>query len=98
MTRMVRAELLKLRRNRSVWIGAGLVVFALPLALLAMTVLVDRGRLGGTDRTIVTMALLLGPGLIGAALIGTTAGAADREAGVLRSLASTGVPRSTLFW
>jgi hypothetical protein len=98
MTRMVGAELLKLRRNRAVWIGAALVVFALPLALLAMTFLVDRGRLGGTDRTIVTMALLLGPGLIGAAMIGTTAGGADREAGVLRSLASTGVPRSTLFW
>ena len=86
MTRMVEAELLKLRRNRAVWIGAALVVFALPLALLAMTFLVDRERLGGTDRTIVTMALLLGPGLIGAAMIGTTAGGADREAGVLRSL------------
>lgn len=98
MTRMVGAELLKLRRNRAVWTCAGLVVFALPLALLAMTFLVDRGRLGGTDRTSVTMALLLGPGLIGAAMIGIAAGGADREAGVLRSLASTGVPRSTLFW
>lgn len=98
MTRMVGAELLKLHRNRAVWIGAGLVVVALPLALLVMTWLVDRTRVGGTDRAEVTMALLLGPGLIGAAMIGTAAGAADREAGVLRSLASTGVPRSTLFW
>lgn len=98
MTRMVEAELLKLRRNRAVWAAAGLVVIGLPLALLAMTWLVDRGRLGGTDRTEVTLALLLGPGLVGAAMIGIAAGAADREAGVLRSLASTGVPRSTLFW
>lgn len=98
MTRMVRAELLKLHRNRAVWIGAGLVIVALPVALLLMTLALTSERIGGVSRAATTFELLLGPGLIGAALIGIGAGAIDREAGVLRSLASTGRPRSTLVW
>ncbi len=98
MTRMVGAELLKLRRNRSVWIGALLVVVGLPLLLLLMNYAISGDRVGGIERTTTTLELLLGPGLVGAALIGIAAGTMDREAGVLRSLASTGRSRSTLFW
>lgn len=98
MTAMLAAELLKLRRNRAVTVGGLLVAVGGPVAILLMTWVVSPDRVGGIDRTEATMAMLIGPGLFAAALIGIAGGAADREAGVLRSLAGTGVPRATLFW
>ncbi|MBF6620920.1 MAG: ABC transporter permease [Patulibacter sp.] len=97
MTRLVSAELLKLRRNRAVWAAGGAVAILLPVALLLMTYALDDTRVGGVARAGNTFEVLLGPGLIGAAMIGVSAGSLDREAGVLRSLASAGSSRTTLF-
>jgi hypothetical protein len=98
MTRMISAELLKLRHSRAVWLGAAVTVIGIPVAVLLMTFVVGSHRVGGQERSSITAQFLLGPGLLAATLVGIAAGTADRTSGVLRSLVSTGRPRAQLFW
>ncbi|MGX6448301.1 ABC transporter permease [Patulibacter sp. S7RM1-6] len=93
---MVRAELLKLRRSRSVVLGALVTVLGLPLGLLGMIALVDSVHVDGGEFAVKCVEVLLGPGLVGATLIGVAAGTADRTSGVLRVLVATGRPRGQL--
>ncbi|WP_210494936.1 ABC transporter permease [Patulibacter sp. SYSU D01012] len=97
MAAMVRAELLKLRRSRSVLLGALATVLGLPLGLLAMIAVVGQLPVDGGEFAEKCAEVLLGPGLIGATLIGVAAGSGDRTAGVLPVLAATGRPRGQLL-
>jgi hypothetical protein len=97
MVRMVRAELLRLHRSRTVWLGAAVTVVVLPLAFLALIAMVDTIRTDGGWFAEKCVEILLGPGLVGATLIGVVAGTADRVSGVLPVLVATGRPRGQLF-
>lgn len=97
MIRMIRAELLRLHRSRTVWIGAVVTVLGLPLGFLALTAMVDTVRTDGGTFAAHAVEILLGPGLVGATLIGVVAGTADRVSGVLPVLVATGRPRGQLF-
>lgn len=97
MLRMIRAELLRLRRSRTVWAGAAITVLVLPLAFLALIAMVDTIRTDGGEYAGKCVEILLGPGLVGATLIGVVAGTADRVSGVLPVLVATGRPRGQLF-
>jgi hypothetical protein len=97
MVRMVRAELLRLRRSRTVWLGAAVTVLVLPLAFLALVAMVETIHTDGGWFAEKCVEILLGPGLLGATLIGVVAGTADRVSGVLPVLVATGRPRGQLF-
>lgn len=97
MGRMVAAELLKLRRSRSVLLGVLATVLGLPLGFLAMIAVVGQLPVDGGEFAEKGVQILLGPGLIGATLIGVVAGTGDRAAGVLPVLVATGRPRGQLL-
>jgi hypothetical protein len=98
MSRMILAELLRLRRTRAVWGAALFTVVVVPVGTLMLNLVSSATRIGGIDAADITIALVLGPGLVGPAMVGVTAGIADRTAGVFSTLAATGRPRASLFW
>ncbi|WP_320672121.1 hypothetical protein [Patulibacter defluvii] len=98
MSRMIPAELLRLRRTRAVWVACFFTVILVPLGTLFLNLISSATRIGGIDAADITIALVLGPGLVGPAMVGVTAGIADRSAGVFATLAATGRPRTSLFW
>src|SRR3954452_18374433 len=86
--RLVRADLLKLRRRRGiVGVVAGLVFLAVAVYYVA----------GGDDFETATGILTLVATVAGA-VFGATAGGADIETGVFRDLVATGRSRSALFF
>jgi hypothetical protein len=101
--RLVRAELLKLRRRRGlVLLGALLTIAPMligfgSLAVLHATDPAGHGPAGGIDNLAGSLDLLCLLGMIAAMLIGTTAGAGDLSAGVFRELVATGRSRRALY-
>jgi hypothetical protein len=101
--KLVRAELLKLRKRRGL-VAAAAVVTIVPVAI-GYTVLsilhasnpAKYGPAGGIDNFTGSIELLTQIGVVAAILIGATAGAGDRGAGVFRELVVTGRSRLALF-
>jgi hypothetical protein len=95
--RLIRAELLKLRRRHGMvalcallTVGTVLIFFGVLVGLHGL----DAG--GATRFADATGALTMVAGVIGI-IVGATAGGADIEAGVFRDLAATGRSRNALF-
>jgi hypothetical protein len=102
-TRMVSAELLKLRRRRGLvaWsaiftIGVVVLVFGV-MAILHAENPGKYAPAGGVSNLATAMGLLATFGSVAAILLGATAGAGDTQAGVFRDLVSTGRSRLALF-
>lgn len=103
MTRLVRAEILKLATRRGLMgaallltVGATLVIYGI-LAALHATDPAHHPIVGGINHFDDGMFSLVQLGTIAAVLIGATAGAGDLAAGFFRNLVVTGRPRSSLF-
>jgi len=94
MTRLISAEVLKLRRR------TGMVVMTAVLTVVAVgiyyAVQAIRGDVGGHFGD--AIAVLAMAGSVAGAIVGATAGAADIEAGVFRDLVATGRSRLALFF
>jgi len=101
--RLVSAELLRLRKRRSL-VLSGLALTVLPM-IIGYTVLLSvhaanpakHGPAGGVDNLSGSIGLLSTLGVIVAILIGSTLGAGDLSAGVFRELVITGRSRLALF-
>ena len=101
--RLIRAEFLKLRKRRGLVAAAALATIA-PVAI-GYTVLSilhawnpeKYDHAGGIDNFTGSIELLTQIGVVAAILIGATAGAGDRGAGVFRELVVTGRSRLALF-
>jgi ABC-type transport system involved in multi-copper enzyme maturation permease subunit len=101
--RLIRAEILKLRRRRGLLIATGaltLGVAVLFYAIVSVLHAVDPGtyRAGGGEGLDSVAALLALSGAVAGTIVGATAGGADIEAGVFRDLAATGRSRTALFF
>ena len=101
--RLVRAEVLKLRRRPGLMAATGLLAFAsavLYLAVLAVLHAFDpaaHAGAGGATHFDDAVGILGMAGPVAGVLVGATAGGADIEAGVFRDLAATGRSRTALF-
>jgi hypothetical protein len=103
MSRLVSAEVLKLRKHRGLVISA-FALTVLPM-LIAYTILLSlhaanpakHGPAGGLHNFSDSIDLLTMLGVIAAILIGSTLGAGDLSSGVFRELVVTGRPRVALF-
>ncbi len=102
--RLERAEFLKLRESRSVWIPLALLtVGAIAVMYIAVELFhlynsAKYGSAGGTanfERALMIMGQL--GGMIAAGLVGAAAGTQDLSSGVFRDLVSTGRSRARLF-
>jgi hypothetical protein len=101
--RLIRAELLKLRKRRGLVAAAAVVTIA-PVAIgytvLAILHASNPERYapaGGIDNFTGSIELMTQIGVVAAILVGATAGAGDRGAGVFRELVVTGRSRLALF-
>jgi ABC-type transport system involved in multi-copper enzyme maturation permease subunit len=101
---MVRAELLKLRRRRSIiatamFLSLGVIVlYFVVLELEHLRTPSQYGPAGGVqnfDHALVLLSIFFGS--LMAILVGTEAGTADTASGVFRDLVVTGRPRGWLF-
>jgi putative exporter of polyketide antibiotics len=101
--RLVRAEVLKLRRRPGLMAAAGVLAFAsavLYLVVLMVLHAIDPGGhagAGGAAHFDDAMGILGMAAPVAGVLVGATAGGADIEAGVFRDLAATGRSRTALF-
>lgn len=101
--RLVRAEFLKLRKRRGLVAAATVLTIApIVIGFAVLTVLhaVDPERYepaGGFENLQGSLELLTQIGMVAAVLVGATAGAGDRGAGVFRELVVTGRSRWQLF-
>jgi ABC-type transport system involved in multi-copper enzyme maturation permease subunit len=101
--RLIRAELLKLRRRRGMLALAALVT--LGVVALAYTVMAVQhggnpdkyGPAGGLSNYKDSIEVLLILATVAGTIVGSTAGAQDIESGVFRDLAATGRSRVALF-
>lgn len=102
--RLIRAEVLKLRRRRGLMVATAIFTVgavAIYYAIVALLHLADpgaNGAAGGLHGFDATIGLLSLTGAVAGVLVGATAGGADIEAGVFRDLAATGRSRSALFF
>jgi hypothetical protein len=101
--RLVAAELLKLRRRRTL-VAAGLLLLVAPMIVSYVVLAVlhaanpgKYGPAGGIDNLRGSLRLLSQIGVVAAVLIGVNAGGSDLAAGVFRELVITGRPRLALF-
>ena len=101
--KLVRAELLKLRKRRGLVAAAAVVTIApvvvgyTVLAILHATDPARHDPAGGIENFTASIELMTQVGVVAAILVGATAGAGDRGAGVFRELVVTGRPRLALF-
>jgi ABC-type transport system involved in multi-copper enzyme maturation permease subunit len=101
--RLIRAEILKLRRRRGLMIWTALLTFgAAGLCFVigaTMHVIDPKGwsPAGGRESFDTAMGVLAMAGAVAGTLVGATAGGADIEAGVFRDLAATGRSRGALL-
>jgi ABC-type transport system involved in multi-copper enzyme maturation permease subunit len=102
--RLERAELLKLRKSRGVWIPTALLTVGAMIVMytaLEMFHLYDSTKYGPAGGTINFghAMFLMGQlaGMIAAALVGAAAGTQDLSSGVFRDLVSSGRSRTRLY-
>jgi hypothetical protein len=101
--RLVRAELLKLRKRRGLVATVGALTVAVPivaygiLAILHAANPAHHGPAGGVTNLGNGLFVLAALGAVAATLVGATAGAGDLSAGVFRELVITGRARHALF-
>jgi ABC-2 family transporter protein len=101
--RLIRAEVLKLRRRRGMLALAALVtlgVMALAFTVMAVQHSSNPGKYGpagGLSNYKDSIEVLLVLSIVAGAIVGSTAGAQDIESGVFRDLAATGRSRVALF-
>jgi ABC-type transport system involved in multi-copper enzyme maturation permease subunit len=102
--RMVAAEILKLRRNRTIMVVAFLLSFGVVAIMFGYQAIqhasnpAQNGPAGGIDgfkHGVESLGVFFG--LLAASLIGTEAGTADISTGVFRDLVATGRSRLALF-
>ena len=102
--RMLGAEILKLRRNRTIMVAAFLLTFGLVAVMFGYDALQHAsnpsqnppaGGMTGFARGVKSLGVLFG--MLAAALIGTEAGTADISTGVFRDLVATGRSRLSLY-
>jgi ABC-type transport system involved in multi-copper enzyme maturation permease subunit len=102
--RLERAELLKLRKSRGVWIPTAILTVGViaimytAVELFHVSNSTKYGPAGGTinfGHAIMLMGQIAG--MIAAALVGAAAGTQDLSSGVFRDLVSTGRSRTRLF-
>lgn len=92
--RLIRAEVLKLRRRNGMLAMTAILTFvAVAVYYLVQTI---RGDADGHFND--AIAVLAMAGSVAGAIVGATAGAADIEAGVFRDLVATGRSRLALFF
>ena len=102
--RLERAEFLKLRKSRGVWIPLALLtigaitVMYTALELFHLSNSAKYGPAGGTDKFQIALTLLgqMG-GMIAVGLVGAAAGTQDLSSGVYRDLVASGKSRARLF-
>jgi hypothetical protein len=101
--RLIKADVLKLRRRRGMLALAFLVTVGAAVLIYTITALqhgsnpIKYGPAGGLKHYQNSIGFLNSMVLVVAALVGATAGAADIESGVFRDLAATGRSRVALF-
>jgi hypothetical protein len=101
--RLIKADVLKLRRRRGMLALAFLVTVGAAVLIYTVTALqhgsnpIKYGPAGGLKHYQSSIGFLNSMLLVVAALVGATAGAADIESGVFRDLAATGRSRVALF-
>ena len=102
--RLVRAEVLKLRKRRglvatvtAMTIGAPVVLYGVLVALHAANP-AHHGPAGGVTNLAHGVFILGALGTVASILVGSSAGADDLNAGVFRELVVTGRSRWSLFW
>jgi hypothetical protein len=101
--RLIKADVLKLRRRRGLLALAFLVTVGAAVLIYTVTALqhgsnpIKHGPAGGLKHYQDSIGFLNSMVLVVAALVGATAGAADIESGVFRDLAATGRSRVALF-
>jgi hypothetical protein len=102
---MLGAELLKLRRNRTTMVVAGLLSLGLVVVFFGYNAIqhasdpalnAPAGGLLGFSRSVRALGVFFGT--LVAAMVGSEAGAADIASGVFRDLVATGRSRMSLFW
>ena len=101
--RLIKADVLKLRRRRGMLaVAAGLTLGILLLAFTVITVQhgsnpVKTGPAGGAQGFIDSLGTMTIMVFLVGAIVGATAGAQDLDSGVFRDLAATGRSRTALF-
>jgi ABC-type transport system involved in multi-copper enzyme maturation permease subunit len=101
--RLVGADLLKLRRRRGLAVVVGLLTVGavfITYAVMEILHMVDsakHGRAGGIDNLGHGAFVVAALGGVAAAIVGSSAGAGDLDAGVYRELVVTGRSRLSLF-
>jgi ABC-type transport system involved in cytochrome c biogenesis permease component len=93
MTRLIRADLLKLRRRTGMMAVVAFFVFGAVAAYFGAGLFLDEG--GDFDTATGVLTLIAS---VAGAIIGATAGGADIESGVFRDLVATGRSRTALFF
>src|SRR6478735_793630 len=95
MSRLIRAEILKLRRRSGmVWLCGGALLVTVAAYTIANIVDAPHGGVGRFDDAVAILSML---GAIVGVIVGATAGGADIESGVYRDLVATGTPRLRLL-
>ena len=101
--RLIRAEILKLRRRPGLVAATGVLAFASAVAYFAVLAVLHaldpsgHAGPGGAHHFNDAMGILAMAAPVAGVLAGATAGGADIEAGVFRDLAATGRSRTALF-
>lgn len=101
--RLIRAEILKLRRRPGLLALTGVLTFVSVAVYYAVVIALHAGDpaahapAGGIDGFKDAMGVLSMTAAIAGVLVGATAGGADIEAGVFRDLVATGRSRTSLF-
>jgi ABC-type transport system involved in multi-copper enzyme maturation permease subunit len=101
--KLVRAELLKLRKRRGLVAAAAVLTIApvvtgyTVISILHATDPTKHDPAGGIDNFTASIELLTQISVVAAILIGATVGAGDRSAGVFRELVVTGRSRFALY-
>lgn len=98
MTRLIRAEILKLQRRTGMLVMSALLSVGAVAIYYGVTFAMHPERAGGVAHFNDIIAVLALSGSVVGVIVGATAGAADIEAGVFRDLVATGRSRLALFF
>ncbi len=103
MLRLIRADVLKLRRRRGMVAVVAFIIFAAVAVYYGVGLVLhatdaERPLMGGFESFDSAMGVLTLLAAVAGAIIGATAGGADIESGVFRDLVATGRSRTALFF